>query len=67
MREEGFYYLESPKETRPTLVYYYENPDTQKWGFGFNIVDGGGFLPEGDLTEDTIVIPVEIVRSDRDV
>ena len=39
-----------------TLAYYYENPDTRQWGYGFNIADGGGFMPELDLTEDTTVL-----------
>ena len=43
-----------------TLAYYYENPNTKKWGYGFNIADGGGFLPENDLTEDTKVLPAVV-------
>jgi len=35
--------------------YYYENLETKEMGFGFNVVDGGGFLPEGDLVEDSVV------------
>ena len=39
-----------------TLAYYYENPDTKEWGYGFNIADGCAFLPETDLTDDTKVL-----------
>ena len=56
MRAEGFYWLISP-EGEKTLVYYYRNPDTSKWGYGFNVADGGGFLPESDLDEAVKVIP----------
>ena len=54
IREEGYYWLLKEGES-PTLVYYYENADTSEKGFGFNIVDGGRFLPESDLTADTVV------------
>lgn len=54
MRKEGYYWLLTEGES-PTLVYYYENPDTGEKGFGFNVVDGGGFLPEWDLVEDSVV------------
>ena len=40
-----------------TLAYYYENPDTHEWGYGFNIADGGGFIPEDDLSNETRVVP----------
>lgn len=54
MRKEGYYWLLREGES-PCLVYYYENLETKEMGFGFNVVDGGGFLPEGDLVEDSVV------------
>ena len=51
-RVVGYYYLISEEEL-PTLVRFYKNPDTDQYGFGFNIADGGGFLPEYDLKEST--------------
>ena len=46
-----------------TLARYYKNPDTGKWGFGFNIADGGAFLPETDLNRETLVVPAIITDS----
>jgi len=38
------------------LAYLYKNPDmNNELGFGFNIADGGGFIPLFDLTENTKV------------
>jgi len=54
MRASKYVWLIKGKEK--TLVYYYENPDTMEWGFGFNIADGGGFLPEKDLTDDVRIV-----------
>ena len=59
MRQEGWYWLIDGID-ESTLTYYYQNPDTIKWGFGFNIRDGGGFLPEDDLTDETKVVKAEI-------
>ncbi len=58
MRKACYVWLIKGKEK--TLVYYYENPDTKEWGYGFNIADGGGFLPESDLTDDTKVLPAVV-------
>ncbi len=58
MRTDGYYWLLEEGKS-PCLVYYYENAG--KWGFGFNIVDGGGFLPESDLTADTVVKEATII------
>lgn len=55
--EEGYYWLQHPDEKEQTLVYFYVNPDTNEEGFGFNIKDGGGFLPLKDLSEKTKMIP----------
>ncbi len=54
MFENDFYWL-IEKEER-TLVYYYYNDDADCAGFGFNIADGGGFLPESDLLDSTEVV-----------
>ena len=53
--KEGYYWLTNVQYKETSLVYYYKNPDTDQYGFGFNIRDGCGFLPERDLTEETIV------------
>ena len=42
-----------------TIGYFYMNPDADCLGFGFNTADGGGFLPEWDLTKTTKVIELE--------
>ena len=62
-KEKEHYYLEHPDEPEPTLVYYYYNPDSEIWGFGFNIADGGGFLPEDDLGSETTITRVEIIST----
>jgi hypothetical protein len=60
--EDGWCYLYSDAEdSDPSLVYYYENPDTGLRGFGFNIKDGGGFLPEGDINPSTRMTRVSIL------
>ena len=58
MKTKKFVWLVSDGEK--TLVYYYENPNTKEWGFGFNIADGGGFLPEKDLTKETRILPAVV-------
>lgn len=65
-RETGFYWI-SCKIEEPTIVYYYFNQDYQvnsdepgQWGFGFNIADGGGFIPDWEITDDSELIgPIE--------
>lgn len=62
---EGFFFLEKKGE-EPILVHAYNCRDAHgQYGFGFNIHDGGGFLPVTDLTPDTKVTPaiVEPMRS----
>lgn len=56
------YYKDSfnTKHEEKSLAYYYYNPDAECWGYGFNIKDGGGFLPEWDLTKNTKIVEVEI-------
>ena len=58
MRKSHYVWLISGDEK--TLAYYYENPDTHEWGYGFNIADGGGFMPETDLTSETAVLPAVV-------
>ncbi len=48
--EDGQYYRLGPKTTDEVIAYFYYNPDAEEWGFGFNIADGGGFLPAFDLS-----------------
>lgn len=46
--------------TDEALGYYYFNPDAECYGFGFNIADGGGFLPESDVTDDVEITEVVV-------
>jgi len=56
MMKEGYYWLFNSKTKEATLAYFYYNPDADRNGFGFNIRDGGGFLPMDDVSEDTQII-----------
>ena len=56
MMREGYYWLFNNTTKEATLVYFYNNPDTGENGFGFNIRDGGGFLPMDDVSDDTSII-----------
>lgn len=58
MKKQGWYWL--IRDDEKSLVYYYQNPNTDEWGFGFNIKDGGGFLPADDITEATEIIEAEV-------
>ena len=60
--KEGFYNLYSKREKKPVLVYLYYSRDACCRGMGFNTYDGGGFLPLSDLTDDTIITPVDIIE-----
>ena len=51
-----FVWLINEDTEEKNLAYYYNNPDAKQWGYGFNIADGGGFLPENDLTCVTTVV-----------
>jgi len=54
----GYYWLMNKTEV-PIIVEYYCNPDAGKygqWGFGFNISDGGGFIPQNELTSDSVLV-----------
>lgn len=61
--DEGFYYLTKINNTeKPVLVHgYYCSYLEGKFVLGFNSYDGGNFIPIDDLTNDSILIPVEIV------
>lgn len=60
---EGFYFLKSPDEPEPVLVHGYRCTDLGgQFVFGFNTYDGGSLVPLSELTEDTIIVPVEIVE-----
>lgn len=48
------YWLKGPDE-ESVLVYYYNNQDAGCFGFGFNIADGGGFLPLWDLRDSSSI------------
>lgn len=47
---DGWYWLIRDGELA-TIVRVYINPDTLERGVGFNLCDGGGFLPMSDLCE----------------
>lgn len=63
----GYYYLYSPHETEPVLVHAYQCTDAGCFGFGFNVHDGGGFLPLADLKNESRVEPVKIVSATTEV
>lgn len=63
MRKEGFYFIHHPIEKEPVLVYGYHCKDAGgKFGFGFNVHDGGGFLPFDDLTGEEKIVPAVVER-----
>jgi len=51
----GLFYTLTSEAGEITNAYFYNNPDSDCAGFGFNIADGGGFLPEYDITERTSI------------
>lgn len=59
------YYQLIGVEGEVSIAYFYFNADSETWGFGFNIADGGGFLPAYDLREDTSIKELMLTRSDR--
>ena len=60
--KEGFYHLYNENESEPVLVHGYKCTDLgDKFGFGFNTHDGGGFLPLSDLIESSRVVLVEVI------
>ena len=56
----GYYYFINKDNTDLCLTEYYYNSDSGCYGFGFNISDGGGFLPEDDIIDQSIIEPVNI-------
>lgn len=56
--KNGYYYIENNKEKEMSLVKVYDYEG--KKVVGFNVADGGSFLPVSDLTEDTTLYPVKI-------
>jgi len=56
MRKASWVWLINDDSGMCVLVYYYQNPDTMIWGFGFNEADGGGFVPENELLPGTMVV-----------
>jgi hypothetical protein len=54
---EGKHYKLISKHGEESIAYFYKNPDAtgDGLGFGYNIADGGGFLPRHDLTDSSIV------------
>lgn len=64
--KDGFYYLKKKDcSESPTLVYGYNCTDMCAFVFGFNFSDGGGFIRKCDLTEDVLIIPVDIVEREK--
>lgn len=57
---DGYYHLYNPSEEEPVLVHLYFNRDADCRGFGFNIHDGGGFLPLSDIHPETRIVAVNI-------
>ena len=52
---QGSHYRLINCEGEECIVYFYLNPDANCLGFGFNIADGGGFIPEYDLRSGSVV------------
>jgi len=61
--EEGFYHLYTPNEAAPVLVHGYFYQPLNEFIFGFNIHDGGGWVPVSDLKDESRVVKVNITES----
>ena len=60
-KQSGYYLMYNPSYPQDEcLVRYYYNPDAKCWGYGFNIADGCGFIPENDVVDGTVLTAVEI-------
>lgn len=57
--EDGWYRLVHPGESRDCVVRVYSNPDNQERGIGFNVADGGVFMPIWDLSEESKLYPIK--------
>lgn len=61
--DEGFFYLKSISGKRlPILVHGYQCPILKEYVYGFNTHDGGGVIRLSDVTDDCILIPVQITE-----
>lgn len=60
--EDGWYRLVHPGEPRDCVVRVYSNPDNQERGIGFNIADGGAFMPIWDLSEESKLFPIAGIK-----
>jgi hypothetical protein len=65
---DGFYWISSPREVGKSLVklYTYQDEDLSVSPIrlvGFGIWDGGGAVPENDLTDDSVLEPVDVISS----
>ena len=64
LKEQTFYKL-TIKNNEVTIVYCYKNPDYldgSTIGFGFNIADGGGWMPACDVSKETTIAEVEFTE-----
>ena len=56
VKPNRYYRLYKKSEPHQSIVYSYANPDLKDQnGFGFNIADGGGFIPFWDISDDTVL------------
>lgn len=56
----GKHYKVTSCEGEVSIAYFYYNPDAECNGFGFNIADGGGFVPLSDFREDSLIEELEL-------
>ena len=57
--DDGYYMLDLNGER--AIAYYFYNPDDRCFGFGFNYADGGGFVPQSDIPDAVMIIPIRLV------
>lgn len=62
--KEGYYFLDNPVDSKPTLVYGYHSTDRDEFVFGFNIYDGGGLVPMSDLRKDVDIHAAFVMDQD---
>ena len=58
MEAGKYYWISKPDGSDKCLVYCYINPDFgdgTQLGIGFNIADGGGWIPLWDVPKETVV------------
>lgn len=56
----GWYWLINDVEVVPSAVRIYDNEDAGCRGIGFNICDGGGFIPLIDLKPDSFFVEMPL-------